>query len=337
MPKKLTHKQVIEKIKEKHGSKIVLLEEYKNSKTKIKTLCNECGYTWNGNPGSLCKGFGCPKCANNLKKDTETFKEEVYKVVGNEYTVLGEYINTHTKILMKHNECGNEFYMNPKSFLRDGQRCPNERYTRSAKTNMIVQGKPNIKNELLKEKCKKEGYLLIEDYKGSKVKLKIKHLECGYEYEVTPYAFLKQGSRCPKCNFSKGEKVIREYLEEKNINFKEQYKIKECKNIRPLPFDFAIFENNNLICLIEYDGSQHFHRKFNNSEEEFMRIKESDNIKNNFCKENNILLIRIKYVRSNNIDIFNKKVIEKLENEFAKYNMAIPSQDSEETPIRCRD
>ena len=66
-------------------------------------------------------------------------------------------------------------------------------------------------------------------------------------------------------------------------------------------------------------------------------MKENDKIKNEFCKTNNIPLIRIKYVRSENIDSFNKKVIKKLENECAKYNMVIPSQVNGETFERCRD
>ena len=239
---------------------------------------------------------------------------------------------------MRHNECGHEFYMCPKSFLHDGQRCPNERYAKSAKTNMIVQGKAHVKNKMLKEICEKEGFLIKEEYKGSNIKITMKHLECGHEFEVTPYSFLHVGTRCPKCKSSKGEKVIREYLKDKNIKFKEQYKIEKCKNIRKLPFDFAVFDNkDNLLCLIEYDGTQHFHKKFNHSEKEFMKLKENDNIKNDFCKKNGILLIRIKYVRSSDVNIFNKKVIERLEKEFAKYNMVIPNQASEETPRRCRD
>ena len=337
MPVKLTHEQVISRIDEKHKGQIVLLGEYVNSKTKTEALCRKCGYVWKCQPYDLYKGHGCPKCANNVKKDTETFKKEVYELVGDEYTILGEYVNTHAKILIKHNVCGNEFYMSPKSFLRDGQRCPKERYIRSAKSNLISQGNPQTKNKLLQEICEKEGFLIKDTYKGSNVKIRFKHLKCGHEFETTPYSFLNIGTRCPKCRGSKGERVIREYLEDKNISFKEQYKIENCKNIRELPFDFAIFDNGKLICLIEYDGSQHFHKKFNNSEESFMRLKENDKIKNNYCKNNNILLIRIKYVRSENFNIFKSKVLEKLEDEFAKYNILIPSQTSEETPRRCRD
>ena len=57
------------------------------------------------------------------RKTTREFKQEVYNLVGNEYSVLGEYINNKTKIKMKHNLCGHEFEMTPNSFLSGGNRC----------------------------------------------------------------------------------------------------------------------------------------------------------------------------------------------------------------------
>lgn len=45
------------------------------------------------------------------KRNTESFKEEVYELVGDEYLVLGEYKNSHSKLLMKHDKCGCEWYM----------------------------------------------------------------------------------------------------------------------------------------------------------------------------------------------------------------------------------
>jgi hypothetical protein len=61
------------------------------------------------------------------RKTTAEFKKEVYDLVGNEYTILGEYITNKIKILIRHNcdECNNyEFEMRPNSFLSAGQRCP---------------------------------------------------------------------------------------------------------------------------------------------------------------------------------------------------------------------
>ncbi|TQW40123.1 hypothetical protein D1N77_17140, partial [Clostridioides difficile] len=88
---------------------------------------------------------------------------------------------------------------------------------------------------------------------------------------------------------------------------------------------------------IEYDGSQHFMPKFNCSKEDFQKIKYNDEIKNEFCKKNNIPLIRIKYVRSENLNIIKNKIIKKLEDGFEKINMGIPSEASLETTGTCND
>jgi very-short-patch-repair endonuclease len=64
-----------------------------------------------------------------------------------------------------------------------------------------------------------------------------------------------QGKGCSQCNKSKGELSIFNYLTNNNIKFIQQFKIINCKNINPLPFDFYIPSFN---LLIEYQGKQHF-------------------------------------------------------------------------------
>nr|DAU99610.1 MAG TPA: hypothetical protein [Bacteriophage sp.] len=44
-----------------------------------------------------------------------------------------------------------------------------------------------------------------------------------------------------------------------NIPFKREYKFQDCRDKLPLPFDFALFnDENELIGLIENNGSQHY-------------------------------------------------------------------------------
>lgn len=324
MPRRLTHNEVEERIKNKHGDKFTLLGKYKNKVTKVKTKCNVCNYIWDASMENLWNGFGCPSCSNQVKKTTEVFKKEVFELVGDEYTVLGEYKNTHTPILIRHNTCGKEFKMRPKAFLHDGQRCPNERYLKSSKSNVITQGKLSQKNEELKDICKKEGYEIIKGYSNAKTKIELKHTKCGNIYKTRPYSFITLGCRCYCENQSKGERVIKEWLDDNNIEYKEQYKIVDCKGkTRPLPFDFAIFDNSKLLFLIEFDGLQHFMPKF--GKENFEDIKTNDEIKNNYCFENNIPLIRIKYNRALKFENFKKKVINEL---IENINMTIPSEAS---------
>lgn len=122
---------------------------------------------------------------------------------------------------------------------------------------------------------------------------------------------------CPKCAQSKGEKIIAEYLLNNNIYYKPQYMFNDCRHINPLPFDFAIFNDINkedLFMLIEYDGELHFkpYRKMEDGYKKFMNTQRNDEIKNKYCEDNNIELLRIPYWDKNNInEIIDKVFISK--------------------------
>jgi hypothetical protein len=105
---------------------------------------------------------------------------------------------------------------------------------------------------------------------------------------------------------SAGEQKIEELLKQSNINFCQQYSVKIQQNQyivkqqHPYYFDFAIFNNDNkLDYFIEYDGEQHYGYKDSNefwlNKEYYEKTIMRDNIKNQWCKDNNIPLIRIPY------------------------------------------
>lgn len=101
---------------------------------------------------------------------------------------------------------------------------------------------------------------------------------------------------------SKGEKMIRIFLENKNVQFKQYFRISECfsqlnNKCYVLPFDFYIPKTNTLI---EYDGEQHFRpvEKFG-GEKTYQRQLILDEIKNKFAKDNGYLLIRIPFTVKN--------------------------------------
>lgn len=112
-------------------------------------------------------------------------------------------------------------------------------------------------------------------------------------------------NRTISCGCSKqssGELKITQILEKENIDFQSQYRIKDF-NISS-PFDFAIFKNNQLLGLIEYDGEQHFKAIDIWGGKEQLKIQqERDRRKNQWCKKNNIRLIRIPYTEYNNLTI----------------------------------
>jgi len=55
---------------------------------------------------------------------------------------------------------------------------------------------------------------------------------------------------------SKGEDKVAKLLSENGIQFKREFIFSDCKSLRgkSLRFDFAVFKNGKLVCLIEIDG-----------------------------------------------------------------------------------
>lgn len=108
----------------------------------------------------------------------------------------------------------------------------------------------------------------------------------------TPDTHLR-GAGCPTCNASKGELKIRQILEDNSVDFETQKKFDGCVDKRPLKFDFYLPMHN--LC-VEYDGILHYKAvEYFGGQEHLEEAQMKDNIKNDFCKENGIRLLRIPY------------------------------------------
>lgn len=115
---------------------------------------------------------------------------------------------------------------------------------------------------------------------------------CGKIFAVPQADFLKlRKFRCNCCTrkVSNLEYKTMDWLKENQVMFVPQMRFKKCKGKRCLPFDFYLPEQN--IC-IEVDGQQHYdsHSIYSN-----VNLKEYDEIKNNFCEQNGIKLLRIPF------------------------------------------
>lgn len=359
---KKTHEEFLKDVVKIHKNKYTILEEYKDNKTKILVKCNICGYVWRITPNSLLRNKSCPKCAGKIKKTHEQFVEEIKEKYNDKYIILGKYINDRTKILVKCNICGHEWEITPNNLLR-GHGCAkcanrNNGDKKRAKYNEVIEmlKKYNLKiceGEVYKNnqtpiKCVDlDGYIvyirlgnlqqgqgfsrfgnnnpstienikhyietrndckdieLVSDkFKKSDSKLTFKCSKHGL-FDMT-WANFYRGKRCPKCNQSKGESKIEQWLKENNIDYERQYAFEDCRHLSLLKFDFYLPNYN--IC-IEYDGEQH--KKpicFGGISEkeaikEFKLTQERDKIKNEYCKTHNIPLLRIPYTEFDNIEI----------------------------------
>lgn len=100
---------------------------------------------------------------------------------------------------------------------------------------------------------------------------------------------------------SKGELKVAELLQQNNISFKQEYVLFKFANGKNATFDFFVDEKY----LIEYDGETHYMSNLHgwHTPEQLQAQQERDLIKNQWCKNNNIPLIRIPYTHLNNLNI----------------------------------
>lgn len=118
---------------------------------------------------------------------------------------------------------------------------------------------------------------------------------------------LKKRMENKTTNISKEASIIYETLLNDNIHtIEREYVFEDCNFKSYLPFDFYVKSNNSEF-IIEYDGEQHFKPiKFSNTMSEyknFIKTQISDWLKDKFCIENNIPLLRVPYSNKTNMNI----------------------------------
>jgi len=132
--------------------------------------------------------------------------------------------------------------------------------------------------------------------KGNHTYVKVQ-CDCGSNPFEVRLEHLKIYTRSCGClSESAGEFKIRQLLEQYDVNFQKQYRIKNEKN-EVMFFDFVIFDNNNkIIKAIEFNGEQHYKPiEYYGGEEAFEYQKQRDARKDDYCKAHGIILQWIPY------------------------------------------
>jgi very-short-patch-repair endonuclease len=285
---KLTKEQFIEKAKKIHGNKYDYSKvNYINNKIKVCIICSIHGEFWQ-TPNNHLKGKNCIQCSQNRKLTREEFIEKAKQVHGSRY----DYSKVKFRILSdkiciicpKHGE----FWQVASHHLNNKRNCRKCVGTKKLTTKEFIEKAKEVHGN-------RYDYSKV-NYKNSNFKIIIICSKHG-EFKIRPDAHYTNG--CPKCSSSKGEKIIRNFLIEKNINFEEQKIFEKCKNKKYLPFDFYLPEYN---LLIEYDGKHHFEPIYIFGGKNYLRtVKKHDELKNEFARKNKINLLRIPF--------WNKKLI----------------------------
>lgn len=196
----------------------------------------------------------------------------------------------------------------------------------------------NCSSDTISRRLKEQGIIphkFYEDLSGQKIgKLTVLNkssksnrriywdciCDCGKQITIKGDHLRQKNQLSCGCLSSTGELIISTILKENNIQFITQYRFQELvseHNNIPYRFDFAVFEQEKLSYLIEFDGEQHFYYSNStntwNTKENFQDCQRRDKKKNEFCLNKNIPLIRIPYYDKNKI------TIEDLKPETSKY------------------
>ena len=110
---------------------------------------------------------------------------------------------------------------------------------------------------------------------------------CGNTFERSIYKWMDGRDLCANCSQAQSsyERLFEEYLIGKEYKYKKEYRFNDCRDEKPLPFDFYI---TSFDCLIEIDGQQHFEpTQFDGdikiANKKFTLQQKHDTIKNNYC------------------------------------------------------
>lgn len=270
----------------------------KTSNLIVEVVCDYCNNKYSTSYSLLHNGkHACSNCSykkatelrnarNSLKKYNELkevcsqkgytllFSPNDYKGVKMQVDFLCPKHGKKSMILdnlLRGHECFECSYEN---------RCDNMRHSSSEVESRIN----SVNGNILLNAC---------EYKNAMVRnLRIK-CSCGNVFTTSFSNYIRaEVNRCPKCTQKEscGEVKIRNFLELYHIDYVQEKRFNDCRDKRTLPFDFYLPSYN--MC-IEFDGKQHFESVF--GEDSFVRTQEHDRIKNEFCKNQGITLLRIPY------------------------------------------
>ena len=281
---------------------IEVLGEYVDAHTNILCKCLIDGHEWAPTPNTLLAGQGCPVCGRLLCgqkriKTNEQFLNEL-SLITDTIIPLEPYVYAKEKIWVECSVCGHEWRVEPDGLLQ-GRGCSEcakaAAHDRQVKSNeQFLQELAEI-NPTLKP---------LEPYYNDHTKILVHCETHNYTWLVAPNKILRRRTGCPKCSLYSNEAKIIDILEGFGYIVEPQKRFDDCCDKLPLPFDIYVEELN---LLIEYDGEGHYIPiprggiSKEKAEENLRIAQKHDAIKTQYCKDNNILLIRVPYWENKNL------------------------------------
>lgn len=288
-----------------------------NSSAKIRVRCDYCGcefiipYAQYFKKPESDKSVACQKCAGEkvASKTLQRRQEESYEIINEFCKKYGYTLVTRKNELINNQSlvkyiCPIHGVVETKvTSIKQNKIC----YKCSRKNALISKNKTTLEDRQERHyanvlsMANEMGYKVLSSKTDITKNTDYILYECPIHgvHSMRVANFLS-GRRCPQCAHveSKGEKAVKKMLKKSNVRFIQEKSFPDCRDKNALPFDFYLVDSNTCI---EYDGEQHFFNVeyFGNSLEDVQR---HDRIKNDYCRNKGIRLIRIPYWDYDNIE-----------------------------------
>ena len=294
----------------------MLSTEYIGTFEKLKFLCS-CGNEFETDWHHFYTQH--KNCCNDCSKEIRRQKKRVHNVEevkalfekhGAVY-VSGDYTNTKSHFTA-HLKCGHMASVSWSTLSAPG-------YTGVCVdcARKLGQDYYRFSFKEVKEKCDALGLTLLStEYVNAREPLEFL-CSCGRRY-YTSWERVKcnRKMRCDYCTkrISSGEIAVENWLLENGVPYERQKTFSGLTGVNGRPYMFDFFLPTYNLC-IEYDGQQHFrvtdfsgHKEQDAKDEEFIDLIFRDMEKDDYCRDNNIGLLRISY-KDNIADVLSNRLI----------------------------
>ena len=245
------------------------------------------------------KQYQCPQCGREQSAKNHQKEDEYMAVLENRgLSLLGEYKGCKKTSYYKTND--GYYVMSSLYNIKHGVNIADSLFDRRN-----IYAMDNVKNWISKHYNNTD--IISDKFTDVRAKYLFRCKECAHVFERNLSHVMTSDSLldCPICNknISHGELAIVDWLDKNQIKYEQQKTFTGCQNKNLLKFDFYLPDFN---CVVEVDGEQHYKpvrfggMSIDKANQEFESAKIRDSIKNRYCKQHGINLVRISYVQIKN-------------------------------------
>ena len=273
----------------------------KSESGKLRTYCEclcDCGNTTYRNMDSLIRANGAMCSCGCARK--EIADRCSINITGKKFgmlTVIEEFKNNSPRQVRCLCDCGNEVVVTKTdvmSFHTQSCGCLRKEKIAQSNTKSWTGYTSDYGVEAIKQAHKNKTGQWLWEYKCPM---------CGEHFVSLPARVSEGKTTSCGCRIqSSKEDLIDRHLKSLNVDYKKQYVFSDCFYKKPLKFDFAVFNDDKVSLIIEYDGRQHYYPvDFFGGQKGFDDTVRRDKIKDEYCKLHNIPLLRLKYDLDDNV------------------------------------